>query len=83
MLRKDFRRKKRQGGKMDPQWLGSYQVTHDLGRGFYTLGHLQNGSVVTQRINGAHLKVYLSTTIANVSVMMIIINLSTNIANIS
>ena len=37
----------------------------------------------SQRINGAHLKMYLSTTIANVSVMMIIVNLSTNIANIS
>ena len=60
VLRKDFRRKKRQGGKLDPQWLGPYRVIHDLGKGFYSLGNMVDGSVVTQRINGAHLKVYCS-----------------------
>ena len=60
MLRKDFRRKKREGRKMDPQWLGPSKVAKDLGKGFYTLQSLQGGSIVIKRINGAHLKVYHS-----------------------
>ena len=60
MLKKDFRRKKRKGGKMDPQWLGPYKVAKDLGKGFYALESLQDGSIVIERINGAHLKVYLT-----------------------
>ena len=36
-MKKDFLRRKRKGGKMDPQCLGPYEVTKDLGKGFYTL----------------------------------------------
>lgn len=60
MLKKDFKRKKRQGGKMDPQWLGPYRVANDLGKGFYSLENLQDGSKAVERINGAHLKVYFA-----------------------
>ncbi len=39
---KDFRRKKRKGGKLhvDDRWLGPYQVSKDLGKGFYSLTRL-------------------------------------------
>ena len=35
MLKKDFRRKKRAGGKLDLAWLGLYMVTKALGSGLY------------------------------------------------
>ena len=37
VLKKDFTRKKRKGGKMDPKWLGPYTITQKLGKGFYKL----------------------------------------------
>ncbi len=49
---------------MDPQWLGPYTVKSDLGKGFYSLESLQDGSKV-ERINGAHLKVYISSPVSN------------------
>ena len=45
VLKKDFLRRKRKGGKMDPQWLGPYEVTKDLGKGFYTLSDPNTGVV--------------------------------------
>ena len=60
MLRKDFMRKKRKGGKMDPQWLGPFKVARDLGKGFYSLKSIDNNSIVTKRIHGNHLIVYRS-----------------------
>ena len=44
---------------MDPQWLGPYLVAKDLGKGFYSLEDLAKGKKVTERINGAHLKIYV------------------------
>lgn len=58
VLKKDFRRKKRKGGKIDPQWLGPYEITTDLGKGFYALSDLESGEIVIKRVNGAHLKLY-------------------------
>lgn len=60
MLKKDFRRKKRKGGKLDHRWLGPYTISADCGKGFYTLNGA-NG-VAFKRINGAHLKVYYGVT---------------------
>ena len=34
---KDFKRKKREGGKLDNQWLGQYTITKALGKGLYEL----------------------------------------------
>lgn len=58
VLKKDFRRKKRKGGKIDPQWLGPYEITADLGKGFYALSDLESAEIVIKRVNGAHLKLY-------------------------
>ena len=57
VLKKDFRRKKRKGGKLDDRWLGPYTVAKDLGKGFYSLGDGKNLADI-KRINGAHLKIY-------------------------
>ena len=40
--KKDFRRKKQKGGKMDPKWLGPYKIIQDLGKGLYKLQLLEN-----------------------------------------
>ena len=45
---------------MDPQWLGPFEVAADLGKGFYSLRDIQTGEIVTKRVNGSHLKVYLT-----------------------
>jgi len=60
VLKKDFLRKKRKGGKMDPQWLGTYVIATDLDKGFYELSDLNTGEIVTKRINAAHLKPYIT-----------------------
>ena len=60
VLKKDFLRKKRKGGKMDPQWLGPYVIATDLDKGFYALSDLNTGEIVTKRINAAHLKPYIT-----------------------
>ena len=41
------------------QILGPSLITHDLGKGFYSLVTLDQMKIVTKRINGAHLKLYL------------------------
>ena len=37
VLKKDFTRKKRKGGKLDAKWTGPYKVAKSLGRGLYRL----------------------------------------------
>ena len=39
--------------------MGPSLITHDLGKGFYSLVTLDQKKIVTKRINGAHLKLYL------------------------
>ena len=59
VLKKDFRRKKRKGGKLDDRWLGPYMISKDLGKGFYSLSDEKEVTVnIVERINGAHLKKY-------------------------
>ncbi len=60
-MKKDFRRKKRKGGKLDPKWLGPYTIVDDLGRGFYSLS--DGEKIVVPRVNGSHLKIFLSVVI--------------------
>ena len=55
MLKKDFMRKKRRGGKLDTRYLGPYIISKMLGRGTYELT-CAHGSKV--RATGAHLKRY-------------------------
>lgn len=59
VLKKDFTRKKRKGGKLDDRWLGPYTISKDLGKGFYSLS--DSMSVIVKRVNGAHLKIYEDT----------------------
>ena len=58
VLKKDFLRKKRKGGKMDTRFVGPYVITKNVGKGLYALQLVKNPSVVIQRVNGAHLKPY-------------------------
>ena len=37
VLMKDFRRKKRKGGKLDYRWIGPYKITKSLGKGLFRL----------------------------------------------
>ena len=59
VLKKDFRKKKRKGGKQDFPWVGPYLLTKSLGKGFYELQSCGKGHVTTiPRVS--HIKVYKS-----------------------
>ena len=58
VLKKDFTRKKRKGGKLDTKWTGPYTITKVLGRGLYSLEEVKDPSRVISRVNGVHLKPY-------------------------
>ena len=55
--RKDFRRPKRKGGKLDPRWLGPYRISGVLGKGLYSLSHCKDGHIV-KRVNGMHPNIF-------------------------
>ena len=55
VLKKDFMRKKRRGGKLDTRYLGPYIISKVLGRGTYELTSADGSKV---RATGAHLKPY-------------------------
>ena len=57
VLKKDFTRKKRKGGKLDAKWLGPFRVMSSLGRGLYRLKAVDSEEVIP-RVNGVHLKHY-------------------------
>uniref|UniRef100_A0A1X7V8J8 Uncharacterized protein n=1 Tax=Amphimedon queenslandica TaxID=400682 RepID=A0A1X7V8J8_AMPQE len=59
VLKKDFLKKKRKGGCMDPKWLGPYKIIKDLGKGFFSLQCIDTEDVV-KSVHGAHLKIYLN-----------------------
>ncbi|KAL5518000.1 hypothetical protein EMCRGX_G003661 [Ephydatia muelleri] len=54
VLKKDFRRKKRAGGALDPKWLGPYEV---IGKGLFLVKRCDDGKV--DRAHGDHLKVFV------------------------
>ena len=58
VLKKDFRRKKRAGGKLDPSWLGPYTIVKALGRGLYSLQGIVDPSKIISKVNGTYLKRY-------------------------
>ena len=58
VLKKDFLRKKRKGGKLDNKWIGPYIITGALGRGLYSLQDMKNPGKVLSRVHGTHLKKY-------------------------
>ena len=59
VLKKDFRRKKRKGGKLDLKWEGPYKISRILGRGLYQLQDFYDSSKTVSRVNGVHLKKYI------------------------
>lgn len=57
VLKKDFTRKKRKGGKLDSKWVGPYKIVRSLGRGLYQIASVSDQKVIA-RVNGVHLKKY-------------------------
>ncbi len=49
VLKKDFTRKKRRGGKLDYRWEGPFIITKALGKGLYQLKE-SNGTKVTNHV---------------------------------
>ena len=45
VLKKDFTRKKRKGGKLDRRWVGPYQIIGLLGKGLYKIQKLGSDEV--------------------------------------
>ena len=45
VLKKDFRRKKRKGGKLDYRWEGPYTITASHGKGLYQLKEVNGDKV--------------------------------------
>ena len=45
VLKKDFTRKKRKGGKLDYRWTGPYIIISSLGKGLYKLKECRNDNV--------------------------------------
>ena len=46
VLKKDFTRKKRKGGKLDMKWLGPFRIVGSLGRGLYRLEEIASKRIV-------------------------------------
>lgn len=60
VLLKDFTRKKRKGGKLDKKWMGPFQIRKSLGKGLFMISAVNNPEVSVKRVNGSHLKPYLT-----------------------
>lgn len=58
VLKKDFTRKKRKGGKLDSKWVGPYKIAKVLGKGLYRLEDVYDPSNVICRVNRVHLNPY-------------------------
>ena len=56
VLKKDFTRKKRKGGKLDSKYVGPYTIVKALGKGLYRLEDVKDPSHIICRVNGVHLK---------------------------
>ena len=53
VLKKDFLKKKRVHGKLDPTWVGPYRITRSIGRGLYGLELVEDPKKVVSRVNGS------------------------------
>ena len=58
VLKKDFKRTKRAGGKLETRYVGPYMIMKIHGKGFYRLKQVGNEECVVERIKGAYLKPY-------------------------
>ena len=50
VLKKDFKRKKRAGGKMDTRFRGPYVIVECLTKGFYKLKEVADTDNITERV---------------------------------
>ena len=66
VLKKDFRKKKRAGGKLDAQYIGPFNITKLLGKGYYSLEGVANPQEVVERVSGAYLKPYKGALVSAV-----------------
>ena len=57
VLRKDMKRKKRAGGKMDYKWQGPYKVVKSVGKGIFQILNT-NDIKQTLKVHGTHLKLF-------------------------
>lgn len=57
VMKKDLKRKRRRGGKLDPRWKGPFKITTVLEKGLYSLKSC-DGNLTVNRVNGIHLKVF-------------------------
>ena len=55
VLKKDFKRKKRAGGKLDAQYVGPYIITEVNGKGTYRLLLMENKECIVERVSGTYL----------------------------
>ena len=59
-MKKDFKRKKRAGGKLDAQYVGPYIITEVHGKGTYRLLLMESKECFVERVSGTHLKLYIA-----------------------
>ena len=59
VLKKDFTRKRRLGGKLDSKWIGPYSIVANLGKDLFWLQKVDDSTQIVARVNGVHLKPYL------------------------
>ncbi|XP_065893114.1 uncharacterized protein [Dysidea avara] len=57
VLRKDMKRKKRAGGKMDYKWQGPYKVVKSVGKGIFQILNT-NDIKQTLKVHGTHMKLF-------------------------
>ena len=53
--------------------MGPYRIILSLGRGLYHLEEVNNPSQVVSRVNGVHLKLYVSAPVSSESELLILI----------
>ena len=61
-VKERFLSKKRANGKLDVKYLGPYKITEVLGKGTYSLELGSDSSQQVKKVNGAHLKPYVTPT---------------------
>ena len=59
VLKKDFTRKKRKGGKLDYWWQGPYMITASLGKGLFKL----------KELNGDKVEIYIDCTFRGIFIL--------------
>ena len=56
VLLENTAQKQRKGGKLEPAWLGPYNINRCVGKGVYELS--KDGKIVKKKANAARLKIY-------------------------